>query len=601
MFRKLFLKYNNMSIRNKIVFFFCILLIIPTIIIGTVTYNYIVALIQKKAIDYTNEIQYLIIEKTDSYLAQLDSFLLNIAYETESIRKIGNTQINMNEFDAGDKNRQLQYMKEADEVHNSLFAKIQKNKYISSISLYTEKRNILAYKTVYNVNNSYSPGEDEWFEKAKATKRGMILSRAHFDKQLIESDNRIITLARKIYNPQDYSEIGIMALNINLDVMNDLCRDILKNEGVKVYITDSDGFINYCNDSSMIMRNVDDRIFANMASPKGNFIFTENGRKMFATYNTSDYTGWKIMFTIPYSNLIMEGNIVGLVILVVVLFLCIFLIFQIVYFSNRIARPIKNLELGMSTAIQNNFSNKIEVASNDEVGKLGSNFNIMLTKINELIADVYTEQRLKKEAEINALQAQINPHFLYNTLNTIRLMAVIQKADKIAQLISSLVNLLQFTAKKAGEFITIRDEIAALKEYVEIQKARYYNKFKVTYEIDEEVQDYKTLKFTLQPIVENAIFHGLEPKGGRGVIHVKISKEKEEIVFMIKDDGVGMDEETQKCLLTVESNDKFRFNKIGISNVHQRIRLYFGDGYGLDIRSTAGEGTEVRIVLPIII
>lgn len=603
MFFSVLSNFINLSIRNKIIFLFSILLIIPIIIIGLFTYNYIISVVQKRAVDYTSEIQYSIISKTDSYFSQMNDLLMNIAYETDDMTSLDSSRRIMPDYETRQDNKTLQYLKETDQIYNVLLASTRKSKYINSISLYSESRNILAYKTIYNVNNSYSPDNEDWFKKVQASKREIIISNTHRDNQLIDnSKSNVITIARKIYNPADYSEIGILAMNISLDAINDLYKDILKNEGVKVYFVNGDGFINYCNDNSQYMGYLDAEIKSDILNPEGIFTFFDNdGSKMFATYQTSSLTGWKILFTMKYSNLVLEANVLKAVIIIVIIFLCSFLYFLIVYFSKRIVRPIKNLELGMSTAIQSNFKNKLDITSIDEVGRLGEKFNLMLDKINQLISDVYYEQDLKKQAEINALQAQINPHFLYNTLNTIKLMAVLQKADKIADTIDSLVKLLQFTAKKTEEFVSIKDEVTALQDYIEIQKVRYYNKIKFFFEIEEATLSFKTLKFTLQPFIENSIFHGLEPRGGKGTITVKIFRQEDDICFIVKDDGTGMDEGTLDNLLNTDHENKNSFNKIGIRNVHQRIKLYFGNQYGVNIKSHINAGTEAQIKIPVIL
>lgn len=603
MFFSVLRNFINLSIRNKIIFLFSILLIIPIIIIGLFTYNYIISVVQKRAVDYTSEIQHSIISKTDSYFSQMNDLLMNIAYETNDMTSLDLSRRAMPDNETRQDNKTLQYLKETDQIYNVLLASTRKSKYINSISLYTESRNVLAYKTIYNVNNSYSPDNEDWFKKVQASKREIIISNTHRDNQLIDnSKSNVITIARKIYNPADYSEIGILAMNISLDAINDLYKDILKNEGVKVYFVNGDGFINYCNDNSQYMGYLDAEIKSDILNPEGIFTFFDNdGAKMFATYQTSSLTGWKILFTMKYSNLVLEANVLKAVIIIVIIFLCSFLYFLIVYFSKRIVRPIKNLELGMSTAIQSNFKNKLDITSIDEVGRLGEKFNLMLDKINQLISDVYYEQDLKRQAEINALQAQINPHFLYNTLNTIKLMAVLQKSDKIANTIDSLVKLLQFTAKKTEEFVSIKDEVTALQDYIEIQKVRYYNKIKFIFEIEEATLSFKTLKFTLQPFIENSIFHGLEPRGGKGTITVKIFRQEDDICFTVRDDGTGMDEATLNNLLNTDHENKNSFNKIGIRNVHQRIKLYFGYQYGVNIKSHINAGTEAQIKIPVIL
>lgn len=572
------------------------LLIIPIVVIGIFTYNYFIILIEQKSITYNSEIQKLMIEKIDKYFSDVNKLSIDIAYSP-----------NLQEYLIKKKKYfRSEVLKDTDlgnEVQNFLFTKLSGVNNIQSISIYGNDltKKIRAYSKFQETNFNYEPLLDDSYPNLKSLDRNKLIIQTHFDKQLLSFQERVISIVHKIYDIHNYSELGILVLNINIDAMNELCRDILKDEGVKVYITEPTGFIIYSNNQEDIMLGLLSSVKTKMMSQKGSFTTNTDGKKLFVTYDTSDYTGWKIAISMPYQNLAREGTIVGIVITIVVVIICGFLMFLIFFITSRITFPIKKLEECMQSAENNNFSNRFEVDSNDEIGHLGKNFNNLMDKINELFSEIYLEQGLKREAEINALQAQINPHFLYNTLNTLKWMAVIQKADKMVQVIDDLIALLRFTAKKTNELITISEEVETLKKYVNIQKFRYYDRFDIEFDLSEDLYEFMILKFTLQPIIENAIFHGFETKSSGGLINVKAERIGSDIRICVNDNGIGMDEEKTREILLKDVANKDKFNRIGINNVHQRLKLHFGEKYGLKIDSLPGEGTKVEVLIPAIV
>jgi two-component system sensor histidine kinase YesM len=239
--------------------------------------------------------------------------------------------------------------------------------------------------------------------------------------------------------------------------------------------------------------------------------------------------------------------------------------------------------------------------NNDEITKVIRHFNTMVKEIENLMNDIKEKESQKREAELKALQAQINPHFLSNILNTAKLLANAQKADNVESLLTSLIQLLHVSMGKENDLITVRREIEYLKDYLNIQEFRFYNKFQVFFEIEEEILEYKLPKFLLQPILENAIIHGVGPKKGQGIIQIKGFVYDGKIIFTITDNGVGMDRETIDRLLREDKAHEGRgFCGIGLRNVQERIQLYFGPEYGLSIDSSPSYFTTVEITLPIL-
>ena len=224
----------------------------------------------------------------------------------------------------------------------------------------------------------------------------------------------------------------------------------------------------------------------------------------------------------------------------------------------------------------------------------------MVNEITNLIGKIIQEEDEKKDIQLKVLQSQINPHFLYNTLNTIRIMASSYGAEDIMEAVTSLIDLLRTTISNPNEFITVNEEIEHVKSYMKIQKLRYGDNINLDISISGEVGDYLTPKLILQPIVENALFHGLEPKSYVGTVSVRGEVRDDNIVITITDDGVGMDAEQLDALHKMISSGENMGSSgsIGIRNIDKRIKLHFGEKYGVRLNAGPGKGMRVELIFP---
>jgi two-component system sensor histidine kinase YesM len=246
------------------------------------------------------------------------------------------------------------------------------------------------------------------------------------------------------------------------------------------------------------------------------------------------------------------------------------------------------------------FSPDPALEGHDELGVLGRGINEMATDIQHLLTRVIADERERRRLELAVLQNQVNPHFLYNTLNSVKLMATLQKADGIREMVTALGRLLMNLAKHTSEKVTLKEEFSLLNDYIYIQNIRYKGKIKVDYLLpDENCLKYLIIKFTLQPIVENAIFHAIEPKKNAGRILIAVTATDSQLEISIADDGVGMTAAQIESLL---GGDQAGLNRglspIGIKNVNERLKLAYGHQYGLTIDSVVGEYTKVHLRFP---
>ncbi|TYP79871.1 sensor histidine kinase [Paenibacillus methanolicus] len=313
--------------------------------------------------------------------------------------------------------------------------------------------------------------------------------------------------------------------------------------------------------------------------------------------------GWTVVCLIPASLLFGKIRILQLVIAVVALGAILLSALVAVYLSDSTTRGIKLLERTMRRVEDGDFGIRIQPLGSDEAGILAVRFNAMLERIEELITTVYKVRLEKQQAEFSVLLAQINPHFLYNTLGTIRWYARMKQQPELERMLASLIGLLKSSVRRTGEARKLEEELADIRSYIELQKIGYGDAFDVRYEVGEDLLPCGVLYLTLQPLVENAILHGIEMSKGGGVITIGGRADGDDIVLTVADNGIGITPEKLASLLDgPESRGGYPgLHSIGVRGVHERIRLYYGEPYGLSFRSEPGQGTEAIVRMPRII
>lgn len=267
--------------------------------------------------------------------------------------------------------------------------------------------------------------------------------------------------------------------------------------------------------------------------------------------------------------------------------------------SGSMTQNIRHLEKNISRVEEGDFSVHIDPASNDEIGQLCHHFNHMADRIEELVQQAYREGEEKEKLKLTVLKAQINPHFLYNSLGSIKCLAKMEGKDNIAEMTTALIDLLRASLGKTGEFQTVEQEVEYIRNYFVLQLYRYENAFTVRYNVAEETRHLLMLNFILQPLVENALFHGIELSRKNGIITVSSCVREGRLFLTVEDNGVGMTKEQMDTLFQ-EKDDRYEgLNSIGVGNVYRRIQRYFGQEYGLRYFSSPGKGCRVEILLPV--
>jgi two-component system sensor histidine kinase YesM len=337
-------------------------------------------------------------------------------------------------------------------------------------------------------------------------------------------------------------------------------------------------------------------------SIKGNFIQDIHGVESIIAYQRSEKSGILVYEILPINQLHNDKEVI-IWTMILIFFGCIVigLILSLIV-TNQIKKPIDRLSTHIKKNIANgNFEHNKEIETSDEIGEIGKAINQMSIQMEELLDFRINSEKEKKDLEIRMLQAQINPHFLYNTLDSIKWIAVIQKNSGIVKVVTALSSLLKNMAKGFNEKVTIRKELDFLSDYITIQKIKYVELFDVHINVeDPNLYNARIVKLTLQPIVENAIFSGIEASGKNGVITIHVYEENTNLIITVRDNGVGISKDKIETILNQSSEIKSNtMNGIGLPNVDRRLRLVYGEMYGVQISSELNEYTEIKITIPL--
>lgn len=324
-----------------------------------------------------------------------------------------------------------------------------------------------------------------------------------------------------------------------------------------------------------------------------------NGEKHLFTSMKLINNDWKTVGLISHKEIFARtAELKRAIIWAMIMFAIIAIVLAIVG-ARSISRPIKKVRTTMKQVEKGDFSVRAEVESEDEIGELAQGFNHMLVKIHNLMEQEIESQGKLRFAELKALQSQINPHFLYNTLDSINWMARMNRVDKVSEMIDSLTIFFRISLSKGKSYISVREELTHVEKYIAIQKMRYERILESRIEVPEKFFEYDIVKMTLQPLVENALYHGIKEKDKPGLVCITAVEQGEDIEFCVSDMGLGMTEERlQEIQRMMDEGIECNPDAYGIINVQKRLRMYFGEKYGLRFESQQGRGTQVYVLIP---
>ncbi|QMV43941.1 sensor histidine kinase [Cohnella cholangitidis] len=415
-----------------------------------------------------------------------------------------------------------------------------------------------------------------------------------------QSGQFVFTVVRAIIGPT-YEQIGMIAIDANISVIEKFVKDLDEDTHGTTLIIDEEGRVVFDSEKKYLGQNFkENELFIQAHGQEGSFHGNLNGQGILTIYKQSPKTGWKILITIPESQLTKEAvktrNITEWTAVAIIGFALVISLVLIL----ALTQPLRSLVRLMKEVQNGNLDVVFPVRQRDEIGLVGNAFNRMIVRIKSLVDDVYIVGQRKKEAEIEALQNQINPHFIYNTLEAIRMTAVINDDSEVSDMAMLLGKLLRYSIGSGMETATLTQELNHLEMYIQLLNYRYSNKFTFDFPNKPMNSNMPLMKLLFQPIVENSVYHGMDESKRGMEIRMDYSLEEGNHVFTIEDNGIGM---SQEALFRLRSRldgsvTEERGRGIGLRNVHERLKLRYGEMYGITVESEKGKGTKVIIRFP---
>lgn len=485
------------------------------------------------------------------------------------------------------------------EYNNKLF---YSNQYQESISgVYIIGNNGAVFRSS---NTSLQPKDfrlENWYKETLEIQKPLWFTNQQGSLVVESLRSPYVSVSIPIQDRSSTRLLGTIVVEIKGEIFKNIYNSELLLEGDVLMLDSHNNIFLYSKNSDITTNNLHE---INKSVEQLNFGTVDSSKKV--NINGNDYllssmtinlNNWKIVGIIPYNEIYLKTTAISnSIIFVLIIFILIMLLFT-VNATNLISRPIHKMSKTMKKVESGDFNTRMDIVTNDELGDLARSFNHMLTKISIMNQEERDNQTKLRKAELKALQSQINPHFLYNTLDSIGWMARLSRIDKVEEMVEALSTYFRISISRGREIIPIREELTHVQKYLSIQKIRYEKKLNYTIDVPDEILEYKTIKMILQPLVENSIYHGLKEKEGPGEIKITATV-GDHIVICVEDTGIGMTKEKLEELREMIASGKdYNPNAYGVINVHKRIQVFFGEEFGLRYESEYQKGTKVYVTL----
>lgn len=488
----------------------------------------------------------------------------------------------------------------------SLLYEVNSDK-IESLALYGNEGRLIASEPVAVEKENIDVTGQDWYKNAESAIENVHFSVPHIQNLYEDGLYRyhwVVSLSRYVdINDGEIPGSGVLLVDMKYSVIEDVLKQINdSSEGIYYYMISRDGQMIYHPRKTEMARGLfEENSLKASGYEEGTYEITTDGHKESVVVGNIAYTGWKLIGVVPESVQTARINNFRYYIFTTIMVLMMMLLEGNRLISRKISKPIRKLDESVKT-YEAGGKPDIYIGGSSEIRHLGYSVQRSYERIETLMGEIIRQQNERRKSELDALQSQINPHFLYNTLESITWMVEAQKNEEAVIMISELAKLLRVSLSRGKTIIPVKDELQHSRSYMNIQLARYKERFKTEFRIEEEIENYCIVKLVIQPILENAIYYGVgnmdEDDGGMIIVSGK--KKDEDILITIEDNGMGMREEVLENILTDNSKVPKHGSGVGVINVHSRIRLMFGEEYGLSIESEPDEGTRVTIRIPAI-
>jgi len=570
------------SISGKLILAFISFITLPLLINGTLMFYKTKSVLESRINNYTQSTLTFISSDIDKLITDYDWKFIDLYSRKKIFSELDKYQANSNDK-----------LKSEVIINDDLNKYLSNNSFMESVYLFSNNGEIY-YASKSGVKDS---NFINLFNNNKSLKKRILeLNGEGITFPLCDGELTYFCIARVFKNIYgNFKSIGIGVIIIDRNNISEICSDIHIPKNVSLYILSSD--------NSIIFKKGDIEAINKYIEREGNNILStfENGIRTInidntgyvLVKNTAEHTKWKYLEFIRERELISEVFEIQSYFLFITGISLLFFIVITILVSQQITNPIKRLAQAMDKFKRGNLEMEISINSSDEVGALYESFNHMRIRIKNLIEDIRKVSEKEKDAEIRALKSQLNPHFLYNALGAVNWLAVENNQFQISDMLTQLSDLLRYSLDKdSSDTVTLRDDIRWLKTYINFQKKRFNKKIDVIFNVDPFVLDFRIPKLLIQPLVENSIIHGLACVDRNGLIIINIQGHNNEIYFEIIDNGAGIESDK---LTEIVSEDNAG---MGIKNVQERLKLYYGESYGLEVKSEIGQGVRISFRIP---
>lgn len=604
------LRLRNMPLRYQLMLLFLLFAIVPSVGMGVLVNWTVERVVERQVEGHTMQLIGKVNEALNTKMENLQNMTYLIAFNPDVNAFMDEKLIG----DGGGRTESSTTEGHSESEQNRLYG--MKQTLQGFTTLYPEIAGIVLVNSGGDyISNEMYPRTDQrltredWYQNAAAqpgifTVLGQPQER-NMTTHVRYKNDEIVSVVRSVTDETSGAVKGAVLIDLKLRSVSQAARNVTLGKSGYVMVTDANGQSVYKPEHPLI-EHIPVSWFN--AGESGTFTKQVDGETLLFMYQSSTFTGWRTVGVFPTKESISEVRQIQFYVVSFVFVVCLFGLSASLWFSRSIAQPIFRLMSYMRRAETGNLNAGRWSDRADEIGMLGSSFNRMLSRIRQLILLNELRERQKRDAEMRSLQEHIKPHFLYNTLDTIHWMARKEGADGVSDMVGALSRLFRIGLSKGQDYIPLHSELEHISSYLQIQQTRYRDRLRCTVDVPDDLQNLYVLKLLLQPLVENAIYHGIKGRRGPGHIVIKGNLHQGRLHLTIQDDGAGMTKERLEEMLRLldmpmesleSSSPEWTGKSYGMLNVQARLRLSFGGDYGILLDSRPGEGTCVTIVHPL--
>lgn len=581
--------YKNMPIKNKLLSLFIVQITIPLLFIGYSSFKKASEIIKSKSINYSQDILQMIDLRFNDLSTNMEGLTLELLYD--------NRVYSVLTSDTADS---LQQFEESMEIRNILRQSVLSKNEISSLCLYTQ--NGVAFSFDSGAAKSKIEEIIPYKEVLEEARRGRGNLVWYLD--IKDDEEKNIYVARTIYDRDSYEEIGMMAIILKKEYLQSVYEDLSKesSNNISILSENNEEIMKSGKDSTLVLTS-----FYHMDIKDGKGYYIDKKNNVLVSYLILENPNWKIIYHIPLKDLYKEIDNLKRWVILIGLYGCLLLSILSVLTSRDIVMPVNNLVGEMKKMEKGGQRKELMVDRGDEIGYLSDTFNRMSSKIDYLVNQIYREELSLKEVEIKALQAQIDPHFLFNTLENINWMAQLNGVVEISETVTALANLMDAKIGRGDKMVPLEEELEYIDNYMTVLKHRYEDSLQLIKNVNNSLLDVKIPRLLIQPIIENSIKHGVGKTPRKGIIELNIFETVNGMRIEVIDNGLGMTEEQLDKLSILLKANKLSPHRnlyeapgksIGLENVNRRIELIYGKKYGMKIESSFDKFTKVMMDIP---